>query len=280
MKIEKVVNNNMVISRTENGQEVILKGLGIGFQKKRGMKVDPEKIEKRFVLENADTGSRFEDLAGRIDPAILDASVDIISMIQDFMDEELSDLLYLTLTDHIANLIERVDQGIQFDNTLLWDIRRIYRKEYELGKKAVEMLNARFGMNLEHDEASFIALHIANAEMNLDMTETYKTTSLINDICDITEDELGLSLEEDDYFYNRFLMHLKFMFQNRSPVSRTEKNIPLLESLNQQYPKEAACTKKIADFIELCTQRTLSSAERLYLLVHIVQIAADSAEKQ
>lgn len=35
MKIYKVINNNMVSVKTECGQEIMLKGLSIGFHKKQ-----------------------------------------------------------------------------------------------------------------------------------------------------------------------------------------------------------------------------------------------------
>ena len=50
MKIEKVLNNN-VIQALDNNVEYIVMGKGLGFQKKVGNLVDKEKIEKTFVLE-------------------------------------------------------------------------------------------------------------------------------------------------------------------------------------------------------------------------------------
>mgnify|MGYP000202327528 CR=1 FL=1 len=53
MKIEKVLNNN-VIQALDNNVEYIVMGKGLGFQKKVGNLVDKEKIEKTFVLENTE----------------------------------------------------------------------------------------------------------------------------------------------------------------------------------------------------------------------------------
>ena len=53
MKIEKVLNNN-VIQALDNNVEYIVMGKGLGFQKKVGDLVDKEKIEKTFVLENTE----------------------------------------------------------------------------------------------------------------------------------------------------------------------------------------------------------------------------------
>ena len=52
MKIDKVMNNNVVSSIDEDGQEIIVVGTGIGFQGKEGKVVDEKKIQKIFRLED------------------------------------------------------------------------------------------------------------------------------------------------------------------------------------------------------------------------------------
>ncbi|MCF0110938.1 MAG: transcription antiterminator BglG, partial [Erysipelotrichaceae bacterium] len=55
MVIHKIVNNNLIITKSKKGTDVILKGKGIGFQKKPGDVVNDELIEQKFVLENEET---------------------------------------------------------------------------------------------------------------------------------------------------------------------------------------------------------------------------------
>ena len=47
MKIDKVMNNNVVSSIDEDGQEIIVVGTGIGFQGKEGKVVDSEDLSIR-----------------------------------------------------------------------------------------------------------------------------------------------------------------------------------------------------------------------------------------
>lgn len=57
MKIEKVINNN-VVSALEDGREVVVMGKGIGFQLRAGMDIPNELIEKVFRLDQSgDYGS-------------------------------------------------------------------------------------------------------------------------------------------------------------------------------------------------------------------------------
>ena len=57
----KVLNNNVVISIDQLGQERVLMGRGLGFQLQPTDTVDPAKVEKTFILEQgsgADPGCR------------------------------------------------------------------------------------------------------------------------------------------------------------------------------------------------------------------------------
>ena len=51
MKIDKILNNNVVISKNGFGEEVVCMGKGLAFQKKIGDEISPEAVQKEFVLE-------------------------------------------------------------------------------------------------------------------------------------------------------------------------------------------------------------------------------------
>lgn len=53
MVIYKILNNNLILSKDNQGHEVIIKGCGIAFQKKKGQQIDEKRIEKVFVAETA-----------------------------------------------------------------------------------------------------------------------------------------------------------------------------------------------------------------------------------
>ena len=45
MTIYKILNNNLILSKDKQGHEIIVKGCGIAFQKKKGQQVDETLIE-------------------------------------------------------------------------------------------------------------------------------------------------------------------------------------------------------------------------------------------
>ena len=57
--IKKVLNNNVVFSKNKDGKDIILAGLGLGFQKKKGEFVDENKIEHIFKIESDDINTNY-----------------------------------------------------------------------------------------------------------------------------------------------------------------------------------------------------------------------------
>lgn len=50
MKIKKKLNNNVAVVTDKTGNEIIVMGKGITYDKKAGDCVDVEQVEKQFVL--------------------------------------------------------------------------------------------------------------------------------------------------------------------------------------------------------------------------------------
>ena len=137
----------------------------------------------------------------------------IISHAKDHLKLKLNQSIYVTLTDHINFAIERVSQGIEPQNALLWEIKRFYPQEFQLGIYALELIHDRLGILLPEDEAGFIALHFVNAEYGTDIRDAVKFPDQMQAIVDIVERDLGILLDESSLHYERFMTHIKFLIQ-------------------------------------------------------------------
>ena len=62
------------------------------------------------------------------------------------------------MVDHIYTAVVRAKDNILVKNALLWDIQRFYKEEYQIGKKALEIIEKKTGVLLPNDEAGFIAV--------------------------------------------------------------------------------------------------------------------------
>ena len=72
MVIHKILNNNLILSRDGQGHEVIVKGCGIAFQKKKGQQVEESRIEKIFTAENAQISKEIQGYLTAIPEKYLD----------------------------------------------------------------------------------------------------------------------------------------------------------------------------------------------------------------
>ena len=190
-------------------REIIVLGKGIGFQKHNGDLINEVKVEKIFRLSEP-ARSKFEKLVEEIPYEYVSYTDEIVREATETLGMELNKNIYITLTDHLHFAIERYRRNITFQNALLWEIKRFYSREYEVGLKAVELLKEREGVALSVDEAAFIALHIVNAEMDINLSRTLSVPGMIKDLLNIVRYTFHVDLDEEGLSYERFVTHLKF----------------------------------------------------------------------
>lgn len=273
MVIEKVINNNIVSAYDEDGREVVIMGRGIGFGVRAGAKIKESKIEKVFRIESRSVAEQLKELLIHMPLERVQISDDIISFAKSTLKLKLNQSIYVTLTDHINFAIDRYKKGINLENALLWEIKRFYPQEYELGKYSIRLIKDRLHLELPEDEAGFIALHFVNAEYGTDIRDALHFPNQMKDILAIVTEELGIELDEGTLHYERFITHVKFLLQRvyRKELLPNEEN-ELAEMMKVKYPKEYACSEKIAEYIEKTANCKLSGEEIMYLSIHIRRV--------
>ena len=272
--IEKVINNNIISAYEKSGAEVIVMGRGIGFKKKQGEVVPADQISKIFRIKSRTLAEQFKELLANMPLERVRISDEIISHAKDHLKLKLNQSIYVTLTDHINFAIERVSQGIEPQNALLWEIKRFYPQEFQLGIYALELIQDRLDILLPEDEAGFIALHFVNAEYGTDIRDAVKFPDQMQAIVDIVERDLGMLLDESSLHYERFMTHIKFLIQRiyrKELLSSEDRELSLM--MQRKYPREYQCSVKVAEYIMQATGSRLSEEEIMYLSVHIRRVS-------
>lgn len=271
--IEKVINNNIISAYEKSGAEVIVMGRGIGFKKKQGEMVPADQISKIFRIKSRTLTEQFKELLANMPLERVRISDEIISHAKDHLKLKLNQSIYVTLTDHINFAIERVSQGIEPQNALLWEIKRFYPQEFQLGIYALELIQDRLDILLPEDEAGFIALHFVNAEYGTDIRDAVKFPNQMQAIVNIVERDLGILLDESSLHYERFMTHIKFLIQRiyrKELLSSEDRELSLM--MQRKYPREYQCSVKVAEYIMQATGSRLSEEEIMYLSVHIRRV--------
>ena len=275
-----MINNNVLSSLDDQGQEIVVMGRGIAFQKKAGEEVDTEKIDKIFALSSKKITGQLETLLEKIPYEHIQAANDIIAYARVSLNRKLNDSIYIALTDHINFAIERKKQGIVFQNALKWEIRRFYNHEYQIGKEALEIIKRDLDVDLSEDEAAFIALHIVNAELDTETNQTMKMMKIIKDIENIVRYHFNIVFDEESLAYERFTTHLKFFVQRAvcNQFYKTEDE-EFCRLIRRQYSDAYVCAGKIRDYMKLHVDYDLTEEEVIYLTVHIKRLT-DVAKEQ
>lgn len=273
--IKKVYNNNVILAfENSSKKEVILTGCGIGFGKKPNDTIDDSKIEKKFVIQDNNFESKVNKLASEIPEEVFAVSSAIIEYAEKNLNTTLDEYIYISLTDHIYFALKRYKENLPIKNELLYELRRIHKKEYEIGKWAIEYINKTFNVNFLIDEAGFIAMHIINANYRESTNKSCLIMNIINQILDIIKNYYSIEFIEDEINFDRLLTHLKF-FAKRL-IDKTESidtnNNGLLEIVKVQYKESYDCVKQIKSFIEENYTYKVNDDEVLYLILHINRV--------
>lgn len=280
LKIVKVLNNNVVISLNEKGEDIIVMGSGIAFQKKRGDTIEKDKIERIFSQQVPDLAARFQKILSEIPGKYLEITEKIIENARKKLEHDFDDNIYLSLMDHIHFSVQRYREGMLIKNQLLTETKMMYRREYEAAMEALKLINRTFKVELPEDEAGFIAFHFVNASMNGSMEDTIQRTRIVQDTLTIIRNYFKMDFQEDSLDYYRLVTHLKFFVQrmmDKKPLTSTDGDKQLLELVENNYKKSYECVQRIAKYIHLEFGYSVGEQEKLYLTIHIERVREHNA---
>lgn len=272
MRVSKILNNNLVLSKNENNEEIIVKGLGIGFRAKRGDKIDESLIEKIFYPENHQNSIQIQQYLLSIPEEYLDFVQKYVDKVKEKEpDLHLNNSIYLSLSDHIMGTVERFGNGISLKNVLLLDIQQLYKKEYKYGLNMVEEVNRTFHVQLPADEAGFIALHFVNAEEGQQNNDSYQIAMIVNQVQEIVKNYFSdIIFNESSLYYQRFLTHLKYFAQRYLHKElQYDEDENLFQIIQEQCREAYGCVKLIYLMMEEKYHYALSKEEMIYLSIHI-----------
>lgn len=277
MKVKKVFNNNILCAIDEEGNEVIVTGKGLGFQKHTGETLDKSKIEKTYRMVDKQEQRKLRELVEQIPMEDLQLTEQLVADIKRSITQPLNESLLITLTDHISFAMQRKQQGIAFTNPLAGSIMCYYPTEYQIGRRCLETIRQKTGIALNDDEASFIALHIVNAEMNTHMPEMYDITKLIDGCIDVVEAYYHKLFDRQSLDFSRFVVHLRYfakrVFQGKTLPDNSDANdVNFRQMIAYSCKKHYQCAQRIADYLKNTWDKTLSEEELIYLTIHLKRI--------
>ncbi len=274
-RVIKPLNNSVAIVRTESGEQAVVMGSGIAFQKKKGDLISPDHIEKVFTLKNKESKHNFSTLLKDIPLDFITTTYEIIENAIDHYHYPVQEYIYVTLTDHIHLVYQHILKG-QYELSRLPDMRKDYPVEFRIAEDALEMINQRLGITLPDDEIGRIALHFINAKgstVGRDDNNLFAKNIII-----LVQNELrnyGITRNEaNQNYYDRLMVHLNYFLERISDQNedKNQFSTDFEQTLKKDYPKAYEIGDNIYHLISKQIDRELSESERVYFTIHIQRL--------
>lgn len=270
MIILKVFNNNSVVALSDDRQDVIVTGSGVGFHKKPGDLVDERKIERQYVFQD-EHKKRFEQLLSDISNVCFEITDWIVKRATKELKKDFSSEIFIAISDHISYAMKRKSEGIYLPNIILNETKVLYEDEYKIGLLALKYIKKRTGISLEIDEAGYIALHLANFAVANQDNNAVKIVSFTKEVIDVIQNTMNKQLGENTLAYARISIHLKYLSERifRNEKVQLEDTTYDIRSMLKTDPRMSMCINRIVKLIKQRYDYELSPDEQTYLCIHI-----------
>jgi len=273
MKVSKVLNQNAVLV-TDDGEEKVAIGKGVGFGKKKNDLIHSREIERMFVMEQ-DNQQKLQLLLDKIDEKYFFAAEKIIDYAETSLMESLSENLIIALTDHISFSADNIKNGIFVTNKLLKEIEVLYQEEFQIAQWSVDFLCNELDMPFSYNEAGFIAIHIHSARQgNNNNHNSIREVTIISDIISIIEKELDKDLHSEEMLldYVRLTTHLRLMLQRFYNKQYATLDAQIFQVVKEKYKDSYEISKKIKVFLLKQYKISITKEELGYITLHIERL--------
>ncbi|TMW71635.1 glucose PTS transporter transcription antiterminator GlcT [Alteribacter natronophilus] len=270
--VEKVLNNNVVVSRGASREEFILIGKGIGFGRKQGDRLHDDNFEKVFKLFSPEEQELYKQLVQDLDPVVLEVVSEAILLIRKRLDIPLNEHIHIGLTDHIAFAVKRIRQGLEIKNPFLEDTELLYPREFQIAEEVVNFLNKKLETELPSAEIGFVALHIHSALSDRPLSAVNAHAGLLRRLIEVIQDQLKITIDRQSIDYARLLSHLRRVIDRVEKGEAGETQEKLAWLLKQEYPVCYNLSWKLIRIIQHELQKSVPEAETVYITVHLQRL--------
>lgn len=276
LRIKKVLNSSVVLASDQDDAEFIVLDKGIGYGRKPGETVELREESRIFVQLSQNERNQLAELLSTIPPSYLEMTQEIVAFAQQELHTTLNEHIYLALTDHLHFAVERYKRNMMFTNRVFWELKSFYPKEYQVGVRALDIIERELGIRLPLEEAANIAFHIVNAQKEEEVQyDAMRAAKLIGRVVTLVTYSMNCQPDRESLHYSRFISHMQYFAERFFTDKMLDSPDDFLYAqMEQGYPKALACAEKVRTLILKEYDRAISNEEVAYLAVHIERLAS------
>ncbi|MGG5252427.1 glucose PTS transporter transcription antiterminator GlcT [Neobacillus sp. SM06] len=272
LRIEKVLNNNVLIAEHPAYKEVVLIGKGLGFNRKQGDSIETDSVEKFFVLKNEKEQENYLKLLPFVDHELHDVIISAFELIKQRTQSSLNEHIHVALTDHLMFAVTRIAKGMEIKNPFLVETKTLYRREYEIAAEVVQLIEDKTGIKLPVGEIGFIALHIHSSLTNKTLSDVNKHSQLVRELVDMIEEQLKINIDRESIDYMRLVRHLRYTIERVVSGEKVEEPEKISALLKAEYPVCYNLSWKIMKVMQQSLKKKVFDAEAVYLTLHLQRL--------
>lgn len=264
MRLLKKINNNFAIALDSKGEQIIVEGKGIGFNKM------PCDLNDLSQVSHTYYNAKIQDIT--LIQYVSEDLMELCGKIFDFaiktVGERVNPNLTFTLADHIQFCIERNEKNIEMKIPLYYDIEYLYPKESKVAEYALKLIFDELHIMLPDTEKTGIAMNIINSE--LQQEEDYSNNDELVELCtSVIEKSMDMKIDRNSFSYSRFVTHLHYLFRRVTEGKQVSpENMKLFKTISIDYPE----VRKCVDIMENVLRKKnfiMNDEEKIYLMMHV-----------
>ncbi|MFZ4450415.1 glucose PTS transporter transcription antiterminator GlcT [Salibacterium aidingense] len=273
MEVKKVLNNNVIIARHPEYEEVVLTGKGIGFGKKEGAPVQEEGAEKFFVLKNQQEQEQYKQLLIEVDESFIGCMNECMAMLENRFQVQLHEHIHVALTDHLYYAVHRIKQGMEIRNPFLQETELAYPAEFQAARDLLFHVEKCTGIAMPEGEVGFVALHIHTALTQRSIQEVNEHTMLVSELVKRIEETLDISMDTKDLDHQRLLRHLHQTLERIQNGDYGDEPESLKNVLKKEYPLCYNLSWKLIKMMQQALKLPVPESEGVYLTLHLQRLS-------
>lgn len=269
-QVIKVLNNNGIVARClESKEEFIFLGKGIGFSRKMEDTFESISDAKIYKLQEDLKEDDQLSVLNNVEPVYLDIANEIILLAESTFGK-LDNNILLPLADHIAFSIERQKNGLVIKNPLNSDIKILFTEEYEVAKKAIDIIREYTGYTMNEDEIGYITMHIHSALTQDHIRRSMSIVLMVEQFIEKMEKHYDITIDKDSLSYTRLLTHIKYMIIRA--LKKDDLRVDITPYVKAEFPKSYEMSADICQSLGDDLHCKFTETEISYLAIHIERV--------
>lgn len=269
-RASKILNHNAVLAvSSEDRQEYLILGKGVGFGKKVTQSVDAGEHGAVYSLQKTTKRGDAKALVQSISPEFLEIADLVLQEARKEFGEINNDILF-PMADHLEFAVKRIRNHEAISNPLTADIRLLFYAEYKVALCIVPILRNRMGVQMNEDEVGYIALHVHTAIEKEEVSQAMLMAEAVRMCVSFVEEETGKKMDVMSLSYNRLMNHIRYMIARAS--AGEELKVNMNDYIKIKFPEAFQLSEVICRRIEKELKCSLRDVEIGYLAMHIERV--------